>query len=290
MRSTLLGIAVNLILVLIKGTAGVVGHSYALIADAVESATDVLSSLIVWWGLRLSARPADANHPQGHGKAEPMAAAVVGVLLLGAAILVAWQSVQEILVPHTMPAPWTLLVVVGVMGVKWVLSRHVFAVASETESLAVKGDAWHHRSDALTSLAAFIGIGVALIGGAVSPDPRWSAADDWAAMIAAAVIALNGFTILRGAVYELSDPHPGEELEAEVRRIAAGVSGVANLHKCFVRKMGFDYYVELDVRVDRHLPVYRGHEIAHAVQDAVRREMAGRRFARVLVHIEPTLE
>jgi cation diffusion facilitator family transporter len=289
MRSTLIGIGINLFLAVFKGAAGIIGTSYALVADAIESATDVLSSLLVYIGLKVAAKPADENHPEGHGKAEPLAAFAVALFLFFAAIGIAYKSIHEIVTPHVMPAPWTLIVLVGVVVVKETLFRFVFKVGEEVGSTAVKGDAWHHRSDALTSIAAFIGISVALIGSRYNPSPRWSSADDWAALLASGLIAFNGWGILRNALYELTDAYPGSEIEEEIRRIAGAVSGVDSLDKCLIRKMGFDYYVELDVRVDRNMPVYEAHAIAHRVQDVLRAEVKGGRIARVLVHIEPSL-
>jgi len=287
-RSTTIGIVVNLALATAKATAGIFGHSYALIADAIESGMDILSSLLVLIGLKVAARPADENHPQGHGKAEPLATFVVALFLFLAAYEIARHSIHEIRHPHILPQPWTLVVLVGVVLIKEALFRFIARVGGEADSGAVKADAQHQRSDAVTSIAAFLGISVALIGSRISPDPRWSSADDWAALFASAWITWNGWCILRGALYELTDARPDVELEIEVRRFALGVGGVDSLHKCFVRKMGFDYFVELDVRVDGGLTVSRGHDIAHKVQDAVRAQIPGKRFARVLVHIEPS--
>jgi len=285
MRSTVVGIGVNVLLALGKGAAGIFGHSYALVADAIESTTDVLSSLVVFFGLKASAKPADENHPHGHGKAEPLAALVVGLTLFGAAFMIANESIKHIRTPHALPAAWTLAVLVMVVIVKEGLFRFVFKVGDEVGSTAVKGDAWHHRSDAITSAAAFIGISVALIGG-----KGWEGADDWAALVATLIIGYNGFTILRGALYELTDARPDVALEIEVREKALQVEGVAALDKCYIRKMGFDYFVELDIRVAPQLTVQRGHEIAHQVQDELRANVSSVRIARVLVHVEPCLE
>jgi cation diffusion facilitator family transporter len=260
MRSTVVGIGVNLVLALIKGTAGVLGNSYALIADAVESTLDVVSSIIVWMGLRISVRPPDANHPYGHGKAEPLAAVAVAVALFAAAVGIAIQSVREIRTPHHAPAPFTLVVLVLVILTKETLFRYVFRVGDATSSTAVKSDAWHHRSDAITSVAAFIGISIALMGG-----PGYESADDWAALFASWIIGFNAYNLLRPALAELTDAAPDPKLEKEVRAIAKGIDGVLGTHKCHVRKMGFDYYVE--------------------VQDAIRR--ANPLFTKVLIHIEP---
>ena len=280
MRSTVIGIGVYVLLASIKGTAGVIGHSYALIADAIESALDVTSSVVVWMGLRVSARPPDDNHPYGHGKAEPLAALVVALALFGAAAGIAVESVREIRLPHHAPAAFTLAVLVAIILIKETLFRYVFKVGDVTRSTAVKADAWHHRSDALTSGAAFIGISIALIGG-----PGYEAADDWAALFASFVIAMNAYSLLWPALEELTDARPDPSLERQVRAVAEGIPDVIGTHKCHVRKMGFDYYVDLDVIVDGAMTVSRGHEIAHRVQDAIRD--ANPLFSKVLIHIEP---
>lgn len=280
MRSTVVGIGVNLMLALIKGTAGVLGNSYALIADAVESTLDVVSSIIVWTGLRISVRPPDANHPYGHGKAEPLAAVAVALALFAAAVGIAIQSVQEIRTPHHAPAPFTLIVLVLVILTKETLFRYVFKVGDATSSTAVKSDAWHHRSDAITSVAAFIGISIALIGGA-----GYESADDWAALFASWIIGFNAYNLLRPALAELTDAAPDPKLEEEVRAIAKRIDGVLGTHKCHVRKMGFDYYVDLDVIVAGSMTVSAAHVVAHQVQDAIRR--ANPLFTKVLIHIEP---
>jgi cation diffusion facilitator family transporter len=221
MRYALLGIVVNACLTLVKGAAGFLGNSYALIADAIESAFDIFSSILVWLGLRYASRPPDENHPYGHGKAEPLVACVIALVLLGAAIVIGVESVREIRTPHHAPAPYTLVVLVVVLVVKETLFRFVIRGAQETGSTAVKTDAWHHRSDAITSAAAFVGISIALVGG-----PGYESADDFAALLAAGIIALNAVMLLRPAVGELLDAAPPKEFNDEVRRAAAGVAGV----------------------------------------------------------------
>jgi cation diffusion facilitator family transporter len=280
LRSTLAGIIVNLCLASIKGIAGVAGHSYALIADAIESLTDVLSSLIVYFGLRVAMRPPDANHPYGHGKAEPMAAVIVSGGLLIAAFVIAYESVINIRTPHEMPAPFTLIVLAVVVIAKETMFRFTNRVGNSIGSGAVKTDAWHHRSDALTSGLAFVGISIALIGG-----KGWESADDWAALVASCLIAINAFFLMRPAIGELGDALPGTRLNDEIKPVATTVPGVISIEKCFVRKMGFDYYIDLHVVVDGSLPVRQGHLIGHRVKDAIR--AAYPRVADVLVHIEP---
>lgn len=290
MRATLLGIGINILLAAGKALAGVFGHSYALIADAIESATDVLASVLVYVGLRVSSKPADDNHPYGHGKAEPIATVAVGLFLFMAAYGIARQSLHEIRNPHALPAVWTLLVVLSVVVIKEILFRFVDRVGEQVGSSALKGDAFHHRSDALTSAAAFFGIAIALLGSRFNPDPRWSSADDWAALFASLIVAYNGFTICKGALLELSDARPSEQIEQEVREKALLVPGVVSLDKCLVRKVGFDYFVDLDVRVDRNMPVYQAHAIAHQVQATLQKEVTAAKIVRALVHIEPVSE
>jgi cation diffusion facilitator family transporter len=281
MRSVGWGVLANTVLAATKAIAGILGNSYALIADAIESTTDIASSLIVWGGLKISGIPPDADHPYGHGKAEPLAATVVAMALFAAAAGIAIQSIREIATPHHAPAPFTLAVLLVVVAVKEGLYRSIFRVGKHIGSTAVVSDAWHHRSDAITSAAVFAGISVALAGG-----EGYEAADDWAALFAAAVIVVNAVRIMRPAVQEVMDRAPDPDIERAVRETADGVAGVAGLDKCYVRKMGFSYYVDLHVTVDGGLSVREGHDIAREVKRALR--SAHPAIADVLVHIEPS--
>lgn len=263
-----------------KATAGFLGNSYALVADAIESLSDVISSIVVWAGLKVAAQPPNEDHPYGKGRAETLAAMAVSLTLILAAIAIARQSVFEIRTPHHAPAPFTLVVLVVVILVKEGLFRYVFQVGEDVASTAVKTDAWHHRSDAITSAAAFLGIAVALVGG-----KGYEAADDWAALFASAIIAFNGYNLLLPALRELTDASPDKSLTERVRRIAEGVGGVRGTHRCWVRKLGFDHYVDLDVLVDETITVREGHDIAHRVQSEVRSQMS--EISRVMVHVEP---
>lgn len=280
LRVTVLGIFVNLALAAIKIIAGLVGNAYALIADGVESVMDIFSSSIIWGGLKIAATPADREHPYGHGKAEALAALLVALTLLGTAGVLAYNSIREIFTPHHAPEPFTLLVLVGVIVIKESLFRFVFKVGAEVESTAVQVDAWHHRSDALTSLAAFIGISISLVAGA-----GYESADDWAALLACAIIAWNGVRLLRVALAEIMDSAPPPELAAQVRQLAQSVSGVITTEKCYLRKSGMFYWVDIHVIVEGNLTVRHGHEIAHRVKAVLRASPL--RIAEVLVHIEP---
>ena len=279
-RIALIGMLVNVVLAAAKVTAGVLGNSYVLIADGIESALDIAGSFVIWGGLKLSLRPPDASHPYGHGKAEPLAAAVVAAGVLLASIGLAIESVREILTPHHGPAPFTLIVLIVVIATKEFLYRVVMRLGKDVESTAVKTDAWHHRADALTSTAAFVGITIALIGG-----ENWHTADDWAALFACAIIAANGWRLLIPALHEMLDTAPRGEIGTTIERAAASVAGVVEVEKCLVRKMGVFFYVDLHVGVAGGISVRDGHDIAHQVKDAIKSTDA--RIADVLVHIEP---
>jgi len=279
-RLALFGLIVNVLLAAAKILAGVIGHAYVLIADGIESALDVGGSIVIWGGLTVAARPPDQTHPYGHGKAEPIAAVIVAAGVLAAAVVLAIESVREIFLPHHAPAPWTLAVLVVTVIIKETLYRYTIRFGQKVESTAVKTDAWHHRMDALTSIAAFIGISVALIGG-----EKWQSADDWAALLACALIAANGIRLARPAFYEIMDTAPGGKIVRSIRVVASSVPGVVEVEKCRARKMGLDYYVDLHVGVDGNISVHQGHEIAHRVKSAI--QQSDSRIADVLVHIEP---
>jgi cation diffusion facilitator family transporter len=279
-KSTVLGLWVNAVLAVSKITGGILGHSFALVTDGIESLADILSSTIVFFGLKYAAKPRDEDHPYGHGKAEPLAALAVGLALAGAGLAIAVESIREIVTPHYLPAPFTLIILAGVLVIKETLYHHVRRVAEGIGSLAVQADAWHHRSDALTSGLAFVGISVALLGG-----KGWESADDWAALVASLIILLNAHRQIRPALADLSDTAPPKTMQDQVKGVARLVPGVVDLEKCFVRKMGLEFFVDLHVVVDGDLPVREGHRIAHAVKDAVL--AAYPHITEVLVHIEP---
>jgi cation diffusion facilitator family transporter len=281
-RYAQIGVLVNAGLALVKLLAGIVGQSYALIADGIESVADIFASLVVWGGLHLATRDPNEEYPFGYGKAESLAAAVVSLMLLAAALVIAVAAIREIHTPHHAPAPWTLLVLITVVATKWILARRVGSVGNEVRSTAVQADAWHHLSDAITSTAAFIGISVALIGG-----PGWESADDWAALVAAGVIAYNGIGMMRPALHDLMDRMPGTEILERVEGAARSVVGVADVEKLIVRKAGLVYYVDIHVEADPEMPLKAAHILSGMVKSAIVEaipEVAG-----VLVHMEPFL-
>jgi cation diffusion facilitator family transporter len=279
-RVALLGLAINVLVATAKIAAGILGNAYVLIADGIESALDIAGSVVIWGGLKFAARPPDATHPYGHGKAEPIAAVVVAIGVLAAALGLAVQSVRELFLPHHGPAPFTLVVLIVVVIIKEVLYRYVIRFGRDVESTAVQTDAWHHRTDAMTSIAAFIGISVALIGG-----EAWQGADDWAALFACGLIGANGYRLLNPALHEIMDTAPRGAIVDAVQNAARSVPGVIEVEKCFIRKMGLSFYVDLHVGVNGNISVREGHHIAHDVKRAIQNSDA--RIADVLVHIEP---
>ena len=279
-RSAQLGIVINAGLAITKLIAGLVGNTYALVADAVESTADVFSSLIVWAGLRLAGRSPDDAYPFGYGKAEALAAGAVALMLLLAALGIAIEAIKEIRNPHFSPAPWTLGVLIVVVVIKTLLSRRVHAVGAAIGSTAVKADAWHHLSDALTSGAAFVGISIAVLGG-----PGWESADDWAALFASGIIAFNGIAMLRPAWNDLMDRMPGADVVEPVRRAAEGVGGVLATEKLAVRKTGLEYRVTIHVQADPGLSLYDAHVLGGMVKSAIRAAVP--QVQSVLVHMEP---
>ncbi|HEY9005894.1 MAG TPA: cation diffusion facilitator family transporter [Ohtaekwangia sp.] len=283
LKSTLIGIIVSAILAIIKGVGGIAGNSYALIADAIESMTDIVTSGMLWLGLKWSARPADTEHPYGHGKGEALISVGIGLGLVAAAILIAVKSIENIATPHKTPELFTLIILVAVILTKEILYRFVLKTGKEINSGAVEADAFHHRSDAITSAAAFIGISIGLIGG-----KGYENADDYAALFASAIILFNAYKIIRPAIGELLDEELDMELNKKVREIAAQVDKVLFVQKCAIRKMGVFKIADLHVWVNKNLTVEEGHNIAHRVKDAI--QLAYPYFIDVMIHIEPASE
>lgn len=279
-KATYFSIVGNTCLAIIKGIAGVFGNSYALIADAIESTTDIFSSFLVLFGIKYSNRPADANHPYGHGRVEPLITFLVVGFLITSATIIAYESIANIGTPHDLPKPWTLFVLGAIIIWKEYSFRLVMKRGIQTNSSSLKADAWHHRSDAITSVAAFLGISIALFLG-----KGYESADDWAALFASGFILYNSYLIFRPALGEIMDEHLYEDLEAEIRKISLTVEGVIATEKCFIRKSGMKFHVDLHAIVDGNITVTKGHDIAHLLKDTLRENII--ELGHVLIHIEP---
>jgi cation diffusion facilitator family transporter len=279
-KTTYFSIAGNACLALIKWLAGYLGNSYALIADGIESTSDIFSSLLVLFGLKYASRPADKNHPYGHGRIEPLITFLVVGFLVASSVIIAYESIKNIQTPHELPEAWTLIVLGAIIAIKETFYRKVMRKAKETNSSSLKADAWHHRSDAITSVTAFIGISMALIGG-----KGYETADDWAALFASGFILYNCYLIFRPALGELLDEHFYDEMILMIRETALQVEGVMDTEKCFVRKSGMIYHVDLHAVVNGDITVREGHTIAHELKDRLKSEIP--ELADVLIHVEP---
>ena len=282
-QATYFSILGNTFLAIAKGITGFFGNSYALIADAIESTTDIFSSILVLFGLKYASRPPDENHPYGHGKAEPLITfAVVGFLLISATVIFI-ESIHNIQKPQSKPEPFTLIVLGLIIIFKEISFQYVNKKSNETKSTSLKADAWHHRSDAITSLMAFIGISIAIYMG-----KGYEAADDWAALIASLFIVYNAYLIFRPALGEIMDEHLHDDLIDQIRKSSSLINGVIGTEKCLVRKMGMNYIVDLHVIVDGKLSVVEGHSIAHSVKDKLKIDLP--EVTDILIHIEPDSE
>jgi cation diffusion facilitator family transporter len=279
-KATYFSIVGNTSLAIIKGLAGYFGNSYALIADALESTADIFASFLVLFGLKYANRPADENHPYGHGRAEPLITFLVVGFLITSATIIAYESILHISSPHSLPNPFVLLVLIPIIVWKEISFRIVIKKSKETNSSSLKADAWHHRSDAITSIAALIGISIALIGG-----KGYESADDWAALFASGFILYNSYLIFRPALGEIMDEHKYDDHVKLIRKISHTVPGIIDTEKCFIRKAGMKYHVELHARVDANITVKAGHDLAHILKDTLRLEIP--ELGHVLIHIEP---
>ena len=281
-KATYFSIIGNTCLAIIKGLAGFFGNSYALIADAIESTTDIFASFLVLFGIKYSNRPADKNHPYGHGRAEPLITFLVVGFLITSATVIAYESIINIRTPHQLPKTWTLIILGAIIIWKEYSFRLVMKRSVQTNSSSLRADAWHHRSDAITSVAAFIGISIALILG-----NGYEAADDWAALFASGFILYNSYLIFRPALGEIMDEHLYDDLIAQIRVVSLQVDGIIDTEKCFIRKAGMQYHVDLHARVESNITVKEGHDLAHKLKDTLREKIP--ELGHVLIHVEPNV-
>jgi cation diffusion facilitator family transporter len=279
-RTAYFSVIGNTLLAIIKGLAGFFGNSFALIADAIESTTDIFSSTLVLLGLKYAKRPPDKNHPYGHGKIEPLITFLVVGFLISSALLIAHLSIENIRTPHKSPEAWTLIILGLIILWKEISYRIVIRKGKEIQSTSLRADAWHHRSDAITSVTAFIGITIAIVFGA-----GYETADDWAALAASGFILYNSYKIFRPALGEVMDENHHDGMIDEVRRIALTVNGIVDTEKCFIRKAGTKYHIDLHAVVDGNISVTKGHELSHHLKDALIENLPN--LEQVLIHIEP---
>lgn len=278
--AALLGLVVNLALGVMKLTAGIIGGSFALISDAVNSLGDAVTSIVVLFALRVAQRPPDSEHPYGHTKAEAIAALSVALVVVMSALFIGWEALQRILIVHPIPPAWTLWLAAGNVIIKEGLYWYKLHVGRKTGSSAIIANAWDHRSDALCSLAVLVGLAVVRFAG-----PTYIWADEAAALVVAAAIVWTGLRLFRQSASELLDSQAGDEFVRQIRDSAAAVSDVLAVEKLWVRKSGLEYLVDIHIEVAADKTVEEGHRIGHAVKDRLLAEFVSLRD--VLVHLEP---
>jgi|OM-RGC.v1.006171051 cation diffusion facilitator family transporter len=279
-KATYFSIIGNTSLAIIKWLAGFFGNSHALIADAIESTSDIFASMLILFGIKFSHKPADNKHPYGHGRIEPLITFLVVGFLISSSVIIAYQSIINIQTPHELPEAWTLIVLAGIIIWKEISYQIVIKKSKQVNSSSLKADAWHHRSDAITSVAAFTGISTALLLG-----KGYEAADDWAALFAALFILYNSYLIFRPALGEIMDEQSYDDLIIQIREEALKVPGILSTEKCYVRKAGMQYHVDLHAVIDGNISVKEGHAISHLLKDTLKEALP--QLGNILIHIEP---
>jgi cation diffusion facilitator family transporter len=279
-RAAAWGIALALGLGLVKAVGSVFGHSLALMSDAVHSLVDAAVWGALMGALFVAERPADREHPYGHGRAEALAGAGVALLLLLLAAGIAWQALATLSRRGPTPAGYTLVIASGCAVFQEAMYWYSSRVARRTGSAALRATAWDSRLDALGALAVVAGVAMARWGG-----PAWHWADHAAALLVAATVFWVGGGLLRENIDSLMDRQAGAEFLHAVRSEATAVAGVSAVEKLRIRKQGLEHLVDIHIEVDPQLTVEQGHEIAHAVKDRLVQAVATIRD--VLVHVEP---
>lgn len=280
-RATWLGLTVNLALGLAKLGGGLAGRSHALISDAVNSLGDVFTSVAVLLAFRVAQKPADAEHPYGHTRAEAIAGSNVAVLVVVSALLVGWGALAgDFGHGRETPPTWTLAIAGVNVVIKEALYQYKIRVGRRAGSSAVIANAWDHRADALSALAVLIGLLLVRIGG-----PEFLVFDEVAALFVVAVILVSALRLLWSSAQELMDAQAPEQFVAEIRRTAASVANVKRIDKLWVRKSGLEYLVDIHIQVPGEYTVSEGHRISHLVKDRLLDRFTNLRD--VLVHLEP---
>lgn len=284
-RITLLGSLVNILLTVFKFIAGILGASAAMIADAVHSLSDLLTDFVVLLFVRISARPADDNHPYGHGKYETLATAIVALALLAAGGVLLAEGVQKILsAMHGTPlhtpgriALWAALVSIAAKELIYWLT---IAVARRVRSSALEANAWHHRTDSLSSVATALGIGGALLLG-----ERWAILDPIAAVLVSIFILVSAAKLLHEAIQDLLEKRLPPEVEDEIRRIVAEDNEMSELHQLRTRRVGNVYSIDMHIRMHGNISLYESHRHSMLLEDRLRAHFGPDTL--ISIHLEP---
>jgi len=277
---TLVGALVNGVLIVIKFGAGILGQSQALIADAVHSLSDLVTDLIVFVGLRMGRKAPDEKHHFGHARIETLASFLVGVALIATAIFIGIKSSLDIYL-HTESHPTKLALIGALFSIllkEW-LYHYTMRVGRRAKSRLIVANAWHHRSDSLSSVAVVLGVGGSLV------HPSWHALDSYAALLVSFFIMKVGLETLWESLREFTDTAPPPEVMETIRTCAMKVPGVLDMHDLRVRTSGGLYQMETHIVVDGQLSVFEGHQIAKAVEQCLVEEVTD--VERVIVHLDP---
>lgn len=280
-KVTIKSIVWNLILTFIKIVSGILGKSNAMIADGLHSASDIISSIGILVGNKIANVPNDEGHNYGHEKAETLVSFLLSILLIVVSLKIGFDAFKSLFNVNEVQIPTLLPLIVSVISIaiKEYQFRITIKVARKINSPSLKADAWHHRSDALSSVAAFIGIGGAMIG--------FKILDPIASIIVALFVAKVGFDILKDSTNELMDYSIDSEQEKQIINIVEGTEGVINLGEIRTRKHGATAYVDLIICVNKDLTVYEGHEIATKLEKRIIKDM---QFVKgITVHVEPCI-
>jgi cation diffusion facilitator family transporter len=280
---TLVGVCVNVFLITFKFLTGILGHSQALIADAVHSFSDLFTDAVVILGLRIGRKAPDERHHFGHARLETLASGIVGIALIITALFLGIQAALNIY-RHTEHHPTLVALVAAAVsvGLKEVLFHCTVRIGRRIRSSLVMANAWHQRSDALSSVAVLLGVAGANIR------PSWHVLDAYAALFVSFFIVKVGFDILKGTVREFTDTAPPGEILKKIREITLSVDGVGAMHDLRVRTSGGLHQMEVHIMVDGQLTVTEGHRIANAVEHTLMKDIAD--IDRVIVHVDPIFD
>jgi cation diffusion facilitator family transporter len=279
-RVAALGMLVSAVLAVIKIVAGVTGHSAAVLSDGLESAGDVFASGFVLLGLSLAAKPPDEDHPYGHGRAETLTGLLIGLVLTAGGALISFASIERVGHPRMAPASFVVWPLLASLAAKSSLALLKFRYGGRLSSAALTADAWNDAMDCLSATVALAGVGMALWNPA-----RFLDADQYGGFVVGLIVVSTGLRVSRDTALQLMDTMPGEHLMSQVRAEAATVAGVRGVEKCFARKTGLRYHVDLHLEVDPEMTVRQSHDIAHRVRLHIRERLSW--VADVLVHVEP---
>ena len=279
-RTALISSFCNVIVAIGKIVFGILGNSFALIADGVESTLDIISSIIVWGGLKIAAEPADDNHPYGHGKAESLAGVIVSTILISAGLGIGYNGIARILSPDLMaPKAFTLYVFIIVIIIKEILYQYTIKVSKLINSTSMKAEAWHHRTDAITTVMALIGVFIAI-------NTSYKIADGLAGVLCGCIIIFNGSRILYASSNEVMDTVASDEIYDKIKNITLTHAEIKNIDNCRIRKSGLQYLLDIEIQVDPTITVMAGHKIAHELEDILLQDK-NLNIIDIIIHVEP---